>query len=98
MLRPTEEEKEQIMNEYKKSKRIKDFGDLCIYCDKDTSFGSGRFVNRIPTEIETEEGQIINGYECSEGQEIHGYECDECYTKWYEEDGKWEEIEIDSQS
>ena len=26
-----------------------DIGDLCTYCGKDTSFGSGLFVNRIPS-------------------------------------------------
>ena len=27
-----------------------DYGDLCLECRQDTSFGSGRFVNRIPAE------------------------------------------------
>jgi len=26
----------------------KDVGEKCIFCFRDTSFGSGRFVNRIP--------------------------------------------------
>lgn len=41
-----------------------DMGDLCLECRKDTSFGSGKFINRIPCFRETEEG----------------YLCEECYT------------------
>ena len=40
-----------------------DIGNLCTHCHKDTSFGSGRFVNRIPSETETE-----SGYMCPECQ------------------------------
>jgi len=43
---------------------VKDMGNLCLECRKDTSWGSGRFVNRIPCGRETEEG----------------YLCEECYT------------------
>ena len=39
-------------------------GDLCCECRNDTSFGSGKFINRIPCFRETEEG----------------YLCEECYT------------------
>ena len=42
---------------------IIDIGNLCTHCHKDTSFGSGRFVNRIPSETETE-----SGYMCPECQ------------------------------
>ncbi len=51
-------------------KLIKDIGDLCTHCHKDTSFGSGRFVNRIPSTTDTEEG-----YMCPSCQSI---ECDKC--------------------
>jgi len=51
-------------------KKIKDIGNLCTHCHKDTSFGSGRFVNRIPSTTDTEEG-----YMCPSCQSI---ECDMC--------------------
>lgn len=41
----------------------KDIGNKCIYCFEDTSFGSGRFVNRIPADDGEHEG-----YACSECQ------------------------------
>lgn len=42
---------------------MEDLGDLCLWCRGDTSFGSGRFVNRIPAGTEEEEG-----YMCAECQ------------------------------
>jgi len=36
----------------------KDIGNKCINCFKDTSFGSGRFVNRIPAENDEYEGYL----------------------------------------
>ena len=47
-----------------------DIGNKCVSCLKDTSFGSGRFVNRIPAGTDEYEG-----YQCPECQMI---ECDEC--------------------
>lgn len=44
---------------------MKDIGNLCTHCHKDTSFGSGRFVNRIPSTTDDEDG----------------YMCAECYTE-----------------
>ena len=38
----------------------------CVRCGKDTSFGSGRFVNRIPSE---------DGYACAKCMEL---DCDRC--------------------
>lgn len=49
---------------------IVDIGDLCTHCHRDTSFGSGLFVNRIPSGTETEDG-----YMCPDCQMI---ECDRC--------------------
>ena len=48
----------------------KDIGNKCIYCKKDTSFGSGRFVNRISAD----DGEF-DGYACAGCMEI---ECDRC--------------------
>ena len=42
---------------------MKDIGNKCISCFKDTSFGSGKFVNRIPAGDDD-----YNGYMCSECQ------------------------------
>ena len=47
-----------------------DIGNLCTQCGEDTSFGSGRFVNRIPSGTDTQEG-----YMCAECQMT---ECDSC--------------------
>ena len=56
-----------------------DFGDKCTECERDTSFGSGLFVNRIPSTMEHEspdgEFEIRDGYMCWECQSV---ECDQC--------------------
>ena len=49
---------------------IVDIGNNCTHCGKDTSFGSGRFVNRIPSTTDTQEG-----YMCPDCQAV---KCDEC--------------------
>ena len=33
---------------------MSDIGNRCVDCGKDTSFGSGRFVNRIPADADYE--------------------------------------------
>ena len=63
-------------------------GDRCTYCGRDTSFGSGLFVDRIPSGSDgrlalsggdDEEEEIlfvtIEGYMCVECQAIN---CDRC--------------------
>ena len=50
--------------------KIEDIGDNCTHCGKDTSFGSGLFVNRIPSTTETQDG-----YMCPDCQAV---ECDGC--------------------
>tara|TARA_R100001244_G_scaffold73788_1_gene59173 strand:- start:23 stop:286 length:264 start_codon:yes stop_codon:yes gene_type:complete len=52
---------------------IVDIGNNCTHCGKDTSFGSGRFVNRIPSTTDTQEG-----YMCPDCQAV---ECDKCGQK-----------------
>ena len=49
---------------------VKDMGDICLECRQDTSWGSGRFVNRIPA------GQDFET----------GYLCAECYEADFDED------------
>lgn len=48
-----------------------DIGDNCIECGRDTSFGSGLFVNRIPAD----DGRST-GYLCPECQCIGCKRCD----------------------
>lgn len=49
---------------------VKDMGDICLDCRQDTSWGSGRFVNRIPAGQDNE----------------NGYLCAECYEADFDED------------
>ena len=58
-------------------------GDICVECLRDTSFGSGLFVNRIPgdTTICNEKGEATGsrtGYFCAECMAL---ECDRCDNK-----------------
>ena len=60
----------------------KDIGNKCIYCFEDTSFGSGRFVNRIPAD----DGEH-DGYACPECMEMECARCDrmiglDCDVAW----------------
>ena len=60
----------------RKERMTIDIGNKCVSCFKDTSFGSGRFVNRIPAGTDEYEG-----YQCPECQMI---ECDECHKETLE--------------
>ena len=55
-----------------------DIGNRCVHCGEDTSFGSGRFVNRIPADADYEatdsEGNII----FADGEYRDGYACPDC--------------------
>ena len=33
---------------------MSDIGNRCVHCGEDTSFGSGKFVNRIPADADYE--------------------------------------------
>jgi hypothetical protein len=50
--------------------------DPCVYCGESTAFGSGLFVNRVPGDHTTEDGEYRDGYWCVEC--LGGYECDRC--------------------
>jgi hypothetical protein len=65
-----------------------DIGNRCVNCGKDTSFGSGLFVNRIPADADYEsdindeqgnpifaEGEYRDGYLCPD---CSAWECDRC--------------------
>ncbi len=58
-----------------------DIGNYCAWCQQDTSFGSGRFVNRIPvaTDIEnTPWNESIEPDHTYTG--LIGYGCEACYN------------------
>jgi hypothetical protein len=57
---------------------MSDIGNNCVSCNKDTSFGSGRFVNRIPADAEYESLDEKGNTIFSEGQYREGYLCPEC--------------------
>lgn len=64
-----------------------DAGNDCVWCGLDTSFGSGKYVNRIPVFADIESTiffesaeAVIGGYES-----VSGYGCEECY----EENDEW---------
>jgi len=50
-----------------------DIGDRCTHCGRDTAFGTGLFVNRIPSGAEWSD-------ETLEVVEVYGYMCAECQT------------------
>ena len=56
--------------------------DLCTSCHEDTSMGSGRFVNRIPSESDTEEG-----YMCAECQSSPCHKCQELTLEYIMTEG-----------
>ena len=50
--------------------KTKNIGQCCISCKKDTSFGTGLFVNRIPAENDKYDGYLCFECQCEE--------CDQC--------------------
>jgi hypothetical protein len=56
---------------------------LCVWCRKDTSFGSGWFVNRLPMETEDRDG-----YACAECQQMKCDECKDLTLEYTLEDGR----------
>lgn len=69
--------KDLILNTTLVGKDTFDVGNLCVWCKNDTSFGSGKFVNRIPVFADTESTAFAN--ELSGYEYIEGYGCEECY-------------------
>jgi hypothetical protein len=55
---------------------VVDYGQRCVFCGEDTSFGSGRFVNRLGADTYDEEKkEYRDGYACAE---CMATECDRC--------------------
>ena len=50
-------------------------GDECVECGEDTAFGTGKFINRIPAEVQ----------ESAEHDRIDGYMCGDCVSEAEEE-------------
>ena len=79
-----------------RGKTMIDVGNNCIHCGRDTSFGSGLFVNRIPAD----DGEK-DGYACPECMAMPCCRCDElipmdeditsdqCGYDQYFQDGAW---------
>ena len=58
--------------------KIRDIGDRCTPGDRDTSFGSGLVVNRVPSETDE-----ATGYMCPECQMMP---CDDCEKSFDDDD------------
>jgi len=65
---------------------IYDAGDLCVVCGNDTSFGSGRFIDRVASNVYAEDSELrddalaagcdmVGGFVCAGCLEL---ECDRC--------------------
>lgn len=56
-----------------------DIGDHCTHCGTDTSFGSGSFVNRVPSGWQRGVGAPdLDGYMC---EDCLSMECDLCHEQ-----------------
>jgi len=55
-----------------------DIGNNCVCCNQDTSFGSGRFVNRIPADADCESLDDKGNTIFSEEEYRDGYLCPNC--------------------
>jgi len=80
------DELEQLTNQHLD---IVDIGDECVDCFQDTSWGSGRFVNRIPASVDRQAGDVDKRWLDKFFDEsvfvpddfwigLEGYQCAEC--------------------
>jgi hypothetical protein len=58
-----------------------DIGNLCVWCEKDTAFGSGRFVNRIPVSTRPDSVEWLEEEDKGIYDWVEGYGCAECYDE-----------------
>jgi len=56
-----------------------DIGNLCVWCYQDTSFGSGRFVDRISVSTYPEAVSWMLDEDKDHYESVEGYGCVECY-------------------
>jgi hypothetical protein len=59
-------------------KDVVNMGNLCIWCRQDTSFGSGKFVNRIPVSATVGDLPYHIFWE-EDSTRVEGYGCEACY-------------------
>jgi hypothetical protein len=63
---------------------VTDIGELCTECHQSTAWGSGRFVNRIPSDNGFEQGWM-----CEECQMLECNRCgDSTLDYWYVDNGE----------
>ena len=55
-----------------------DIGNRCVHCGSDTSFGSGRFVNRVPADADYEATDVNGRVIFAEDEYREGYSCEAC--------------------
>jgi hypothetical protein len=60
---------------------IKNVDNLCVECGEDTSFGSGRFVNRIPADRDLDEDSPFKNLIKEGYSQVDGYLCPECTSE-----------------
>lgn len=58
----------------------RDMGSLCVFCGKDTAWGSGRFVNRVSADNTPDNGLFPDAWRglYPETTLFDGYMCAEC--------------------
>jgi len=60
---------------------VVDLGSICVYCNEDTEFGSGRLVNRLGADTYDEEKKEYRyGYACAECMATEWDRCDKTIT------------------
>ena len=57
---------------------MSDIGNRCVHCGEDTSFGSGRFVNRIGADADYEATDSQGNIIFADGEYRDGYACPDC--------------------
>jgi hypothetical protein len=61
------------------SNLVLDVGNQCVWCQEDTAFGSGRFVDRIPVSTYPEAVSWMLDEDKDLYELVEGYGCTECY-------------------
>ena len=61
--------------------KVLNIGDECVECGEDTAFGTGKFINRIPAEVQ----------ESVDHDRIDGYMCGDCVSEAEEEWAEYSE-------
>jgi hypothetical protein len=53
-------------------------GGLCVWCLEDTSFGSGKYVNRIPVSTDSDSVEWLTEEQAEKYITVEGWGCAEC--------------------